>query len=522
MGLSTDLISQFVKVTNDDTKSNKKETIVYATTVERDGRIYVQIDGSEMLTPVSTTAAVEPGERVTVMIKNHSAVITGNISSPSASNLELEGLRESFDSADIANVANKIDEFEILVADKVSTGDFSAEVARIDQLRAEDVIIKESLTAATGNIEILQAEMLTVTEQITARDGAIENLQTQKLDTVIAEATYATINELDAMDVRIYRLEATYGEFEVMVTDRFSAVDADIADLTANKLSTTEAAITYANIDFSNIGKAAMEYFYSNSGLIENVVVEDGTITGNLVGVTIIGDNIAGNTIRADKLVIKGEDGLYYKLNTDGVTLDEEQTDENSLNGSIICAKSITASKINVSDLVAFDATIGGFTISDYAIYSDVKDSGNNVTRGVYLGSDGEFNIGDSENFIKYYRDDNTGDFKLAISASSIMYALSGKHYSIEDLGRIGEYVHISTYEDEPCIELGEADSDFKLRITNTRMIFTEGASVLAYFNNQSFHVKKAVVEEELQQGGFVWKARSNGNLGLVWKGGTS
>lgn len=90
---------------------------------------------------------------------------------------------------------------------------------------------------------------------------------------------------------------------------------------------------------------------------------------------------------------------------------------------------------------------------------------------------------------------------------------------AMNDLGEIAEYVKITTYDDEPCIELGEADSDFKLRITNTRMMFTDGENVVAHFNNQSLHIKKAVIEEELQQGQFVWKARSNGNLGLMWKG---
>ena len=126
----------------------------------------------------------------------------------------------------------------------------------------------------------------------------------------------------------------------------------------------------YANIDFSNIGKAAMEYFYSQSGLIENIVVSDGTITGNLIGVTIKGDLLEGNTVVADKLVIKGSDGLYYKLNTDGVKIEAEQTEYNSLNGSIITAKSITATKISVDDLVAFDATIGGFNISNDLLYT--------------------------------------------------------------------------------------------------------------------------------------------------------
>ena len=93
---------------------------------------------------------------------------------------------------------------------------------------------------------------------------------------------------------------------------------------------------------------------------------------------------------------------------------------------------------------------------------------------------------------------------------------------AVDDLGILNDYVKIGTYENEPCIELGETDSDFKLLITNTRIMFMEGTSVPAYINNQSLFINKAVIEEELQQGEFVWKARSNGNLGLIWKGATS
>lgn len=93
---------------------------------------------------------------------------------------------------------------------------------------------------------------------------------------------------------------------------------------------------------------------------------------------------------------------------------------------------------------------------------------------------------------------------------------------AVDDLGEIAEYVRIGTYEDEPCIELGEGDSDFKLRITNTQILFIEGSSIVAHITNQSLHIKKAVVEEELQQGGFVWQVRSNGNMGLVWRGVSS
>lgn len=92
---------------------------------------------------------------------------------------------------------------------------------------------------------------------------------------------------------------------------------------------------------------------------------------------------------------------------------------------------------------------------------------------------------------------------------------------AVDDIGVLNDYIKITTYESEPCIELGETDSDFKLMITNTRIMFMEGTDIPAYISNQSLHIKKAVIEEELQQGEFLWKARSNGNLGLIWKGAT-
>lgn len=237
---------------------------------------------------------------------------------------------------------------------------------------------------------------------------------------------YATIENLSATNANVSNLSADYAKFATTTTDKLTAVDASISNLDAKKLSVEDASIKYANIDFSNIGKAAIEHFYSQSGLIKDVVVGDGTITGELVGVTIKGDLIEGNTIKAEKLVIKGSDGLYYKLNTDGVTTEAEQTNENSLDGSHIMAKSITATKIAVNDLVAFDATIGGFNITSDAIYSGVKESPTNTTRGIYMDSQGQLSVGDNANYLKYYKAQD-GTYKLEISAGSIIMAANGE-----------------------------------------------------------------------------------------------
>lgn len=83
MNLSSDLIARFVKATKDD-KKTKGESTVYGTTVEANGSMYVRIDGANTLTPVIATTDVVAGERVIVMIKNHTATITGNITSPAS------------------------------------------------------------------------------------------------------------------------------------------------------------------------------------------------------------------------------------------------------------------------------------------------------------------------------------------------------------------------------------------------------------------------------------------------------
>jgi predicted SPOUT superfamily RNA methylase MTH1 len=415
--LSNELISQFVKATKDD-EQPKTGTVVNGTTVEYNGKTYVKIDGSELLTPVNTTAAVKPGERVTVTIKDHTATVTGNLTSPSASD------------SDVQEIGNKISEFEIVVADKVSTKELDAQVARIDELRAENVSIKGRLDAGEASIGELETDNVTIKETLTANKASIDNLEATKISAEVADAKYATIENLDAANADIYNLNANYATFKTTTTDKLTAIDASITDLDTTKLDAESAEITYANIDFSNIGKAAIEYFYSKSGLIKDVVVGDGTVTGELVGVTIKGDLIEGNTIKAEKLVIKGTDGLYYKLNTDGVTTEAEQTNENSLDGSHIMAKSITATKIAVDDLVAFDATIGGFNITSDAIYSGVKDSPTNTTRGIYMDNQGQLAVGDSNNFLRYYKDQN-GSYKLEISANSVTMSAGGT--TIED-----------------------------------------------------------------------------------------
>ena len=472
MVLSNELISQFVKTTRDDTTA-KKESIVYGTTVEYEGQIYVRFDGSDLLTPVFSTTKVAAGERVTVMIKNHAATITGSTSSPSANNNDVANIEKN-----MSDLSDRVLTVEQLVADDATINNLTAIKADIETLKSKNVTIEENLSSNTADIGTLKSTNVTVTETLSANSADIVTLQTQtatitenlnantadiddlrtnnatitetltanSADIGTLKAGNATITEnLNANSAAIVELQAknvtvdetltanradidTLTANNAVIEENLIANNAEIITLKTNKLDAETAKITYANIDFSNIGKAAMEYLYSQSGLIKDVVVGDATITGKLVGVTISGDLVEANTIVADKLVIQGSDGLYYKLNTDGIKTEAEQTDYNSLNGQVIMAQSITASKIAVDDLVAFDATIGGFNITDHSLYSGVKETVDNTTRGVYLDSDGQMALGDGSRFIKYYKTAD-GSYKLEILADDI--TLSSEDQSV-------------------------------------------------------------------------------------------
>lgn len=413
MALSSDLISQLVKATTSSDEKQNTGSTAYGTTVVSGGKTYVKLDGSNQLTPVSTMADVKDGERVSVLLKDHTATITGNLSSPSAR------------TDDVKDVGAKIDSFDIILADKVNVDRLQAETARID-----------NLVAAMGDIDDLISESVTVTDLLTALNAEIENLDVIKLDAEVADITYATIDTLEATNAQIYNLEATYGDFNVLTTDKLNAVDAYIANLEVDKLSAVEAELKYANIEFANISEAAIRNFYAKSGMIDDLIISDATVTDALIAVKFKGDLIEVGTLKADRLLLKGEDGLFYELNmsVDGdLGVSDKYTDDelqNGLLGDVIVAKSIAAEKVAVEDLVAFEATIAGFHITGDeldeednlltpgAIYSGVKESVDNSTRGIYLDNLGQMAIGDGDSYVRY-RKTETGEWKLEIALGS-------------------------------------------------------------------------------------------------------
>ena len=143
MDLNSILVSEFAKITNDNKETVNEGTTVYGTyRVDGDGA-YVQIDGSDTRTPVATTSEARNGDRVTVLIKNHRAIITGNLTDPSTT---VKSVEERIETG-VGNIQKTIDDLKTqLDNQEITLDDYRKAIAEAKRM-ATDYI---DFTAGTG------------------------------------------------------------------------------------------------------------------------------------------------------------------------------------------------------------------------------------------------------------------------------------------------------------------------------------------------------------------------------------
>ena len=153
MILPSNLISDFVKATKDK-PAQPRESVLYGTIQSDTG--YVQLDGSTVLTPIENKAVIaKAGDRVTVTIKDHKAIVTGNIASPAAR--EKDTL--------------KIDD---LNAVNIEISNIKADITL---LKTSNANIENTLESHTESITTLTAENKTINETLTDMLNQIQDLK---------------------------------------------------------------------------------------------------------------------------------------------------------------------------------------------------------------------------------------------------------------------------------------------------------------------------------------------------------
>ena len=163
------------------------------------------------------------------------------------------------------------------------------------------------------------------------------------------------------------KVDAEYVNSHAITTDNLNAIKAEIQTLVVEEIDGKYANIDLANVEVANIGE-----FFARSGILENVLIEDGAVTGTLKGVRIIGDVIEANTIKADSLILSGsEDSLIYQINVNASGLTMEQLSDEiykqKLSGTDLVAQSVTTNELAAGCITTEKIQAGAITTTEIA-----------------------------------------------------------------------------------------------------------------------------------------------------------
>lgn len=221
----------------------------------------------------------------------------------------------------------------------------------------DSTITNAKIADATIELEKVSKSFIT---DLTADNAYIKNLKATigefgYITAENADLTYATITSLQAVDGKIDTLSS-----KAITTENLSAKVAALGYLSAES-----ADLKYANIKLSNIEVADIATLFAGVGLIDRTTIVEGHITGFLDSVEVNAANITAGTLVADRILLKGENGLLYSLNNLGElqsktvdTLDGYILTDRTVNADKIVAKSITASELDVEKVFADSAVI--------------------------------------------------------------------------------------------------------------------------------------------------------------------
>ena len=241
MKLTGYTVSEFASLMRNSEKSNTNNTL-YGTVVYVDGKLYVNIDGSTSLTPATTESEVKEGERVSVSIQNHSAVIRGNADNPSASTGTVtDNYNEFTDTTDSIN-------------------------SKLASLTVSDTSITAQVRDLEGSIASLTMESNSMIAKV---EGAVEYVKTVEGSIEGMEESITVVEEY------VTQLELRADQFDVTVRSKADS---------SNIISTINASREGIKISSEKVNITGMVTFEDLSGEGKSV---------------INGSNITGGTISA-------------------------------------------------------------------------------------------------------------------------------------------------------------------------------------------------------------------------------
>ena len=355
MELSAQLLKSFAKIVNQPSKEISKTSTVYGDLKNDKNDFYVKIDGAEEYIPTYTVVNGQTGDRVVCEIRNHSVLVTGNLSSPSATG------------DDVKQVSDKID---VLEANRITTDYLEAHYAEIDFANINVAHIKQ------GFMESLLVSQGIIADRVVGSEVVATNALTG-VNIYANDITAGTLS-VDRLVFRgseqsvIYQLNNISGALQAENVDTINGEVITPRTITADRIIAK--AITATEINVQNL--VATGLIEANRLTSKNIVVDDLFAT----------DITAAGSIKSSNYVHTS--GIY---STAGVKM-------SMATGQIISRQFAIDASGNTyfaGQLSAPTGNIGGFTIGTNSLYSGPDNLGSNK-KGVYIGTDGISSIGDN------------------------------------------------------------------------------------------------------------------------------
>lgn len=243
----------------------------------------------------------------------------------------------------------------------VTTKTLEADAANIGLLKAEQADIKYA------TIQSLNA----TDAKITALDSA--TIKTDELYSKVADLDYIKSDHADIAVIKNTMITTDTLKAEIAKIGYLTADEADIRYLTVSTADTK-----YLHADMSDMDIAKIQTLFATAGIVSDMTIKDGHITGVLDSVTVNANSITTGTLSVDRLVIRGsEKSLVYELNNISGALQAKSVD--TLNGEILTQRTITADKLVAKSITSNEIKAGTIT-SDEIAAGTIKAANINVT----------------------------------------------------------------------------------------------------------------------------------------------
>lgn len=254
------------------------------TRVSTDGTTWVQVYGGAKETPVRRmTTAAQVGDVINVTFSGLSCMGVGNVSSPSATTGQVTKVANESATA-IAGVMSGILQIRRLIADKITTGELDAEIARILNASIDTATVNtlNNMYANVNLANIVAADVdMAVIKDLVAESGLFQDLVitgdgtiTGKLGAVLVDGDTARFSNIYADALKLLGPDGLYhalnmaglseGEAQVLIDQYGESLDGGLhgshiiaESVTATQIDVTSLIAAMLLTEFVQVGASA-------------------------------------------------------------------------------------------------------------------------------------------------------------------------------------------------------------------------------------------------------------------------